>query len=111
MEGGWLVLSLLLPILRFVMPFFILLCRPAKRSLTMIGLIAAWSLLVIYLDLYWVVMPVFYPHGIAVSWQDLASLGLTVSVCGLVFWNKFKKNKMVPVGDLRLNQSLHFENA
>ena len=111
MAGGWLTLSMLLPVLRFILPFFILLCRPAKRSLTVTRLIAIWSLIVVYVDLYWIVMPVFYPKGIEVSWQDFACLAFTVSVCGLVFWNKFKKHKMVPVGDLRLNQALHFENA
>ena len=30
---------------------------------------------------------------------------------GVQFWNRFRHNKMVPVGDLRFEQSLHFENA
>jgi hypothetical protein len=111
MGGSWLYMSLALPILRFLLPFFILLCRPAKRSLNVIGLTAAWSLLVVYADIYWVVMPVFYPQGIQIHWLDFAALGTTVSVCGLVFWNKFRKHKMAPVGDLRFEQSLHFENA
>lgn len=111
MEGSWLWLSLALPFVRFFLPFFTLLCRPAKRSMTLIAIVAVWSLIVVYVDLYWVVMPVFSPHGIAMSWMDFAALGATVGVCGTVFWGRFKKNKMVPVGDLRLNQSLHFENA
>jgi hypothetical protein len=111
MAGGWLTLSLLLPILRFFLPFFTLLCRGAKRSLMVIRLVAAWSLIVVYVDFYWIVMPVFYKDGIQISWQDFACLGATVSICGLVFWNKFKKHKMVPVGDLRLQQALRFENA
>lgn len=111
MVGGWFPISLSLPFLRFLIPFFILLCRPAKRSLKVIGLIAGWSLIVEFIDLYWVVMPVHYPTGPQISWMDFATLGLTLSVCGLVFWNKFRKHKMIPVGDLRLEQSLHFENA
>jgi len=34
-----------------------------------------------------------------------------VSVCALTFWGRFKMNKLAPVGDLRFEQSLHFENA
>jgi hypothetical protein len=111
MGGSWLILSLAMPVLRFFLPFFVLLCRPAKRSLKAIGLVSAYSLVMVYLDFYWIVMPVFYKDGIQISWQDFATLGATVSICGLTFWSKFRKHKLIPVGDLRLQQSLHFENA
>ena len=111
MVGNWLPVSLAMPFIRFLIPFFILLCKPAKRSLKVVGLIAGWSLIVEFIDLHWVVMPVHYPNGFQIHWLDFATLGVTVSVCGLMFWSKFKKNKMVPVGDLRFEQSLHFENA
>jgi len=45
------------------------------------------------------------------SWIDFATLAATLSICGLVFWSRFRKNKLAPVGDLRFEQSLHFENA
>ena len=109
--GGWLPISLAMPFLRFLIPFFVLLCRGAKRSLGVITFIAIWSLLVEYLDLYWVAMPVWYKNGPEFHWLDLATLLTTVSICGLVFWSRFRAHKMVPVGDLRLQQSLHFENA
>jgi hypothetical protein len=110
LPGGWFWISILMPFLRFLIPFFVLLCRPAKRSLTVIGLVAAYSLVIEYVDLYWLVMPVYSPTP-QIHWLDFATLAATVSVCGLMFWSRFKKNKMVPVGDLRLEQSLHFENA
>jgi hypothetical protein len=111
MVGTWLPISLAMPFLRFLIPFFILLCRPAKRSLRVIGAIAVWSLIVEYIDLYWVVMPTYYKNGPQLHWLDLATMVTTVSICGLVFWSRFRRHKMVPVGDLRLEQSLHFENA
>ena len=110
-EGLWLVLSLSLPFTRFFIPFFTLICRPAKRKLTLIGVMAVWSLVFVYFDLYWIVMPNYYPEGPHLHWLDLATLGATVSVSGLVFWGRFKKNKLAPVGDLRFEQSLHFENV
>jgi hypothetical protein len=110
-QGGWLWISLALPFLRFLIPFFVLLCRPAKRNLTVIGLVAAWSVIIEFVDLYWVVMPTHYPNGPQISWMDFATLAATASICGLQFWSRFRKNKMVPVGDLRFEQSLHFENA
>ena len=109
--GGWFSISLAMPFLRFLIPFPILLSLPAKRSLKVIGLMAVWSLVVEYIDLYWVVMPTYYKTGPQPHWLDLATLVTTVSICGLVFWSRFRAHKMVPVGDLRLEQSLHFENA
>jgi hypothetical protein len=109
--GSWLPIALAMPFIRFIIPFFTLLCRPAKRSLKVIGLMAAWSLIVEYIDLYWVVMPAYFKDGPQVHWLDFVTLAATVSISGLVFWGRFKKHKMVPVGDLRFEQSLHFENA
>jgi hypothetical protein len=110
-QGGWLWLSLALPFIRFFIPFFVLLCRGAKRDLTIIGIVAAWSLIVEAIDLFWVVMPVHYPNGPQIHWLDFATLAATFSICGLQFWSRFRKHKMVPVGNLRFEQSLHFENA
>jgi len=109
--NGWLPISLALPFIRFIIPFFVLLCRPAKRNLTIIGCVAGWSIVMEVLDLYWVVMPTKFPGGPQIHWLDFATLGATISICGLVFWNRFRRHKMVPVGDLRFEQSLHFENA
>jgi len=109
--GSWLGISLAMPFLRFIIPFSILLCRPAKRSLKVIGFVAVWSLVVEYIDLYWIVMPTYYKTGPQLHWLDLATMVTTVSICGLVFWSRFRAHKMVPVGDLRFQQSLHFENA
>ena len=111
MVGSWLPVSLAMPFIRFIIPFSILLCRPAKRSLKVIGAMAVWSLVVEYIDLYWIVMPTYYKTGPQLHWLDVATLVTTVSICGLVFWSRFRAHKMVPVGDLRLEQSLHFENA
>jgi hypothetical protein len=111
MVGSWLPVSLAMPFLRFLIPFPILLSLPAKRSLKVVGLMAAYSLVVEYIDLYWIVMPTYYKTGPQPHWLDLATLVTTVSICGLVFWSRFRAHKMVPVGDLRLEQSLHFENA
>jgi hypothetical protein len=111
MVGSWLPLSLAMPFLRFLIPFFVLLCRPAKRSLKVIAGIAIYSILVEYIELYWIVMPTYFKTGPQISWMDFATLAATLSVCALVFWSRFRKNKMAPVGDLRFEQSLHFENA
>ncbi len=109
--GGWLGISLAMPFIRFIIPFFTMLSRPAKRSLNMIAALAIWSIVVEYIDLYWVVMPTYFKNGPQISWIDFATLAATLSICGLVFWSRFQHHKLAPVGDLRFEQSLHFENA
>jgi hypothetical protein len=109
--GGWLWISLAMPFIRFLIPFFVMLSRPAKRSLTMIAGLAIWSIVVEYIDLYWVAMPAYFKNGPQVSWMDFATLAATLSICALAFWSRFRKNKLAPVGDLRFEQSLYFENA
>jgi hypothetical protein len=111
LQGNWIWVGAAMPFIRFLIPFFILICRPAKRNLKVLGLMAAWILIVQYIDLYWVVMPAYYKTGPQLHWLDFATLGTTISICGLVFWGRFKRHKMVPVGDLRFEQSLNFENA
>jgi hypothetical protein len=109
--GSWLYISLAMPFIRFLIPFFVMLSRPAKRSLKMIAALAIWSIVVEYIDLYWVAMPAYFKTGPQVSWMDFATLAATLSICALVFWSRFRKNKLAPVGDLRFEQSLRFENA
>jgi hypothetical protein len=111
MPGAWLYISLSLPFIRFFIPFFTLLSRPAKRNRTVVGVMAAYSLVVVYLDMYWVIMPNFYPQGPQIHWLDFAALGAVISVAGLMFWSRFRKHALAPVGDLRFEQSLNFENA
>src|SRR5579863_4922602 len=109
--GGWLGVSLAMPFIRFLIPFFTMLSKPAKRSLNMIAALAIWSIVVEYIDLYWVVMPTYFKTGPQLSWMDFATLAATLSICGLVFWSRFRHHKLAPIGDLRFEQSLHFENA
>ena len=112
MAGSWLSISLAMPFMRFIIPFFTLLCRPAKRNLTMIGVMAVWSLVVEYhRSLLGGDAGLLSRTVRRLHWLDFATLAATVSICGLVFWSRFQQHKMVPVGDLRLEQSLHFENA
>lgn len=109
--GGWLAISLAMPFIRFIIPFFVLLCRPAKRSLTVIAGVAIWSIVVELVDLYWVVMPTYSKNGPQLHWLDFATFAAVLSFCALIFWSRFRRNKLAPVGDLRFEQSLHFENA
>ena len=57
-------MSILLPILYFVVPFFLLLPRSHKRSPVWLAFIAGWVLIMHAYDLYWQILPVLHPDTI-----------------------------------------------
>jgi len=109
--GGWTALSVFLPIGRFIIPFGLLVGRPAKRNPKVLRFAAIWIILMELLDMYWMIMPTFYPNGPSLHWLDLAALGGVISVLGLVFWSRFHRHPMVVVGDMRFEQGLHFHQV
>jgi hypothetical protein len=98
-EGSWKNVSLLLVGGHFVVPFFILITRGAKRNLASMAMMSAWLLFMHGVDLYWIVMPGLHPHGAQLSWIDLGCLlGVGGTFCR-IFWWKFTAGPLVPVGD------------
>lgn len=108
---GWAGASVALAAGHFVLPFFFLLSRAVKRRAPTLIAGAVWLLAMHYLDLYWLVMPSFDPHGIHPSALDLMSLvgmvGLFAGALGLLM----RRRALVPLGDPRLPESLSFENV
>ena len=74
MAGGWQNVGLLLVALQFVLPFVLLLVRGVKRRAQWLTALAVLVFVVRWLDLYWLVMPAFYPQGVHFHWLDLALL-------------------------------------
>ncbi len=110
-HGGWLVVSALLPLGKFFFPFFLLLARSAKRNLKILTLAAVWILAFHCVEMFWLIKPTFSPGRVAVHWLDVVCLAATTSTLALVFWSRFRSHAMVPVGDLRFEQGLRFENV
>ncbi|MCL4795858.1 MAG: hypothetical protein KJZ84_14960 [Bryobacteraceae bacterium] len=111
LEGSWLVISALLVVGHFLVPFFSLMPRAMKRNHGVLGFFAGWLLFMHFMDLYWQVMPVFHPHGFAFSWINLAALAAVGGSMGLVFWSGFREKPLIPVGDPRLKQAMAFHNV
>jgi hypothetical protein len=109
-NGRWYELSLLLPVLYFVVPFFMLLPRAHKRSPRWMAVIAAWILVMHAYDLYWQIMPVLHRDTVHLHWLDFASpvfmFGVLIaSTC----WG-FLRLPLIPIRDVRLNEALGYEN-
>jgi len=63
-----------------------------------------------YLDLYWLVMPVFQTEGLHPQFLDLLLFIGLGGIFDAVLIQLLKKPYLVPIQDPRLAESLSFEN-
>jgi hypothetical protein len=107
-RGVWRPVGILILIGHFVVPFFLLLSRDLKRSAPALGGVAAWMLVIHYVDLYWVVMPATQESRIGLHWTHFTAFigigGLSVAAAMLLF----RGARPVPVGDPFLEDSLRY---
>ncbi|HKH99284.1 MAG TPA: hypothetical protein VJ999_09260 [Candidatus Sulfotelmatobacter sp.] len=59
LNGGWGYVGLIIVLFHFAVPFAILLSRPFKRDIRKLAWLAAWMLLMRYVDLFWIIEPNF----------------------------------------------------
>jgi hypothetical protein len=59
LNGGWGFIGLIIVIFHFAIPFGILLSRSFKRNIRRLVWLAAWLMLMRYLDLFWIIEPNF----------------------------------------------------
>jgi len=59
LNGGWGYVGLIIVIFHFAIPFVFLLSRSFKRNIRKLVWLAAWLMLMRYLDLFWIIEPNF----------------------------------------------------
>ena len=106
--GHWWMLSVLLPVCLFVMPFVVLMSASTKQRGAALGPICSIVLLGHYLDCYWLVMPAAEERGPQwnLLWVDLATLALVVGVVGWFWWRAMTQAAWYPIRDPRLPEAL-----
>lgn len=111
--GPWAKVSMAILIGHFVVPFFWLISRNFKRNLGRLQIGAAILLVMHVVDIYWFVMPNYAlrSNDFAFHWLDAACLLAVGGIYGAFVFHRMTKNYLVPVGDPRLERSLHFQNA
>ncbi len=70
-NGGWQYFAIFLGLFQFATPFFILLSRRTKRTLSRMVYVAVALLVVRHVDLFWLIQPAFYRDGVHVSPLDI----------------------------------------
>ncbi len=108
---GWFYILATLCIGHFLVPFFFLMARKAKRSRKMLVGVSIWMLIMHFLDLYWLVMPAKYEEGPQFGLIDVFCL-LGIGGLFIAFFAAVTKRKaLVAVKDPRLAESLTYENV
>lgn len=107
LEGSWEGFTYLLLIGRFVLPFILLLPAKSKSNMKLVGVVAAWIVVVHFIELHWIIMPTLHHHGMHFHWLDIATL---LAIGGLfmgLFFNQFRKENMVSTNDPRFEASMN----
>ena len=109
--GSWTLVSVALLVGHFVIPFFLVMSRFPKRRPPLLAALAAYILVMHFIDLYWLVAPQKSPLGVAPP--PLLDFCLLISMAGIyvIFTVKSLTGiNVIPTGDPRLIESVHFEN-
>lgn len=109
----WAKVSMIIVIGHFVVPFFWLISRNFKRNLGRLQIGAGILLVMHVVDIYWFVMPNYLlgKEGFAFHWMDAACLLAVGGIYAAFVFFRMTKFPLVPIGDPRLERSLHFQNA
>jgi len=104
-EDGWMFVSYLLIFGHFVAPFLLLISRVQKRNLRWLQAMCFWVIFIHAVDIYWFVLP--QGGSFQIQFADIGALLFIGGVFfAYVFW-QLGRVPLVPVGDPRLQKSLH----
>ncbi len=104
--NGWKLISVLLVVGHFALPFGLLLSQDLKSHAKRLRWVAIWVLAMRWLDFYWQVTPNFSHQKVAFHWLDLAA---PAAIGGIWVWllvAQFKGRPALPVEDPLLKQAV-----
>ena len=106
----WAIVSLLMILVRFIVPFFLIIQRKAKRNIKHLGIAAIVVLVGQVIDVYWVLYPTLTPDSsfIMFSWQEIGPLLVVAGSFILITGWALSRNSLIPKGDPRLEECLHW---
>lgn len=110
----WMPFSTTLAFGRFIVPFVVLMARPARRSPLVLGFAAIWILAFHALDTFWVVRPTVEAVGggeVALSWLDLVGMLGPIGIFSGLLARRIATNPLVPVNDPRIKEGIAHKNT
>jgi hypothetical protein len=104
MEGVWGHVGILLVILSFFFPLFLLLFRHVKRRTRSLLIVALLVLMMRLVDMYWMVLPAFGGGNVRLSWLDVALPFGLGGIWFAYFLRQLQRMPILPVHDPRMEE-------
>lgn len=105
-KGAWFYVAVGLVLLHFALPWILMLSRDLKKNRLFLGGMAAWILVMHYVDMYWMINPglkkgVFAPH-----WLDPVALAAVGGIWLGFYLKRVQQLPLLPVNDPYLEEAL-----
>lgn len=103
---GWKTITLALIPVKFVIPFFLLVSRTAKRNAKLLTVGAVWLLAAQWFDIYWLVFPTFFstPHF---GWLEIGMLLGFTALFLLCVTHLMSRVSLVAIKDPYFHEGVH----
>lgn len=105
-EGNWKYITVFLLVGKFIVPFFALLPREAKRDEGRLMKVAYWILFAQWIDLIWIIQPEFFKDGPRIGLPEVAGLAAFAGLFGFLVTRFLSKNNVVAIGDPKLEEAV-----
>jgi hypothetical protein len=110
-EGAWMGVTVLLLVAHFLLPFLFIMSRWQKRRPALLAMLSVYMLCVHYLDMFWLIAPMKSPLGVVpMPLMDVFLALAMVGVYSLWTIRSMEGVNVIPTGDPRLVEAVHFHN-
>ena len=108
----WRTISISLVVLKFIVPFYLVMSRNVKRKGFGLALGAGWILVMHMVEMYyWIVPYAADNQDVSFVLADVGCLLLVLGIYLTVVFRRMLNHPVIPVKDPRLERALHFVNA
>lgn len=112
---SWRAISVAIVVLKFIVPFWLIISRNAKRAIGPLALGAGWIVVMHMVEMYYWIMPYYQDGDVAFSLTGFVTdLGCMFACVGLylaVVFRRMLNHPVIPVRDPRLQRAIEFVNA
>lgn len=116
-KDHWPVLTVCLPVLHFIAPWYVMLWRRCRRDARILVFVTSYMLAMHVLDIFWIVRPVVdqahpeIPHATATgSVLDVVGIVGVLAVFGGLLVRRVAASPLIPLKDPRLSEALNHKN-
>jgi hypothetical protein len=110
MSHGWEYIGIALVVVHFAVPFVVLLSRTSKRNAALLAGMALWLIAARFVDLFYLIGPEAYTHGLGFHWLDVAAPVGLGGVWVALFASNLKGAPLLPLRDAGLENALHAQH-